>query len=150
MKKQITSSAALVIMAIILGASQLAQARTSARLVVHIPFDFVAGQQQLPAGRYTVRRVRSDAETALIIQSEDNRQAATLLTHATGAPSKQAKLTFRQYGDQLFLAGVFVPGTSGGRLVSESKQERRLRRELRAKAETEGEAKIVTVLGSIQ
>ena len=151
MKKQIISTTALIIMAIVIGTSQLAQARTlSGRLVVHVPFDFVAGQQQLPAGRYTVRNAKTDSDTALIIQSEDGKQAAILLTQSDGGRAERARLTFRQYGDQFFLAGVWVPGTAGGRQLPESKQERRFRRELRAKAETGAEAKIVTVLGNIQ
>jgi hypothetical protein len=150
MKKQITRAFALFIMGIILGTSQLASARAAERLFIDVPFDFVAGSRQLPAGRYSVRRVRVDSATALYIRSEDGRQTATLLTIDTGSQVDRAKLVFRQYGDRHFLASLWMPGTASGRGLPESKQERQLRRELLARAEEGGAARTVTVLGSVQ
>ena len=151
MKKQIKSAFVLIITAVVVAGSQFAaSAQTPQPLEASIPFDFVAGDQQLPAGRYRISRVGATNESTLRIQSTDGRARATVLTNSARGASKGARLTFRQYGDQLFLASVWVPGTAGGREVNESRQERRLRRELRAKAEAGGEAKIVTVLGTLQ
>lgn len=150
MKKQITTALALIITGIILGAAPLVSAQTAARLYVNVPFDFVAGHRQLPAGRYTVRRIRNDSETALLILSEDGRKAATVITSAAGVAARQAKLTFRQYGDRHFLAGIWVPGTAGGRELPRSKQERNLRRELSEQGDAAAEPKTVTVLGDLR
>ena len=133
MKKQINRALTLIITGIILGASQLASAQADDHVVVNIPFAFAAGDRQLPAGRYTVRRVRLDS-TALVIRSEDGRESAMVLTNATGNEARQVKLTFRQYGGHHFLAGVWLPGANGGRELPESKTERSLRREQAAKA----------------
>ena len=127
MKKQIIVLA-LVITAIILGGSQLvASAQTAHHLAFDAPFDFVAGDRQLPAGRYIVRRVKQDSEAALRIEDERGHVRATVLTNAAGGPSARAALTFRQYGGRHFLAGVWMPGAAGGRELQESKQERTLR-----------------------
>ncbi|MDQ3804244.1 MAG: hypothetical protein M3416_10485 [Acidobacteriota bacterium] len=142
MKKQINRALALIITGIILGASQLASARAAGHVAIDIPFSFTAGDRHLPAGRYTVRSVRLDS-SALVIRSEDGEESVVVLTNAAGAGSQQAKLTFRQYGDRYFLAGVWAGGAARGREVPESKRERNLRREL-AQAGG-GEAKIVAI-----
>lgn len=130
MKKQINRALALIITGIILGASQIASAQTASQVVVDVPFAFTAGERQLPAGRYTVRRVKLDSEAVILIESEDGKASATLLTNAARGAAGPAKLTFRQYGDAYFLAGVYAPGAAGARELTESKRERAMRREL--------------------
>ncbi|HWS55730.1 MAG TPA: hypothetical protein VN228_16445 [Pyrinomonadaceae bacterium] len=142
MKKQINRALALIIAGIILGASQPASAQTADRAVVNVPFAFTAGERQLPAGRYTVRRVKLDSEAAILIRSEDGGASATVLTNAARGDSGKARLTFRQYGDAYFLAGVYVPGAAVGREVAESRSERGARR---GRAKAGGEATVVAV-----
>jgi hypothetical protein len=142
MKKQINRTLALIIAGIILGASQLASAQTAEQVVVNVPFAFTAGGRQLPAGRYTVRRVKLDSEAVIRIRSADGRASATVLTNAARGEAGPARLTFRQYGDAYFLSGVYAPGAVGGRELSESGRERHLRRE---QAGAGAEAKTVAV-----
>ncbi|HEV3470181.1 MAG TPA: hypothetical protein VG148_12725 [Pyrinomonadaceae bacterium] len=141
MKKQITRALALFITGIIIGASQLASAQTADHVVIDVPFTFTAGERQLPAGRYTLRRVRPDS-AALFIRSEDGGESAVVLTGAAAGASRQTKLTFRQYGDQYFLAGAWAGGAAGGRELPESRRERELRREL---SKTGGAVKTVAI-----
>lgn len=146
MKKQI--SRALLGLVATFALAVAANAQDLHRVVVNVPFDFVAGAKQMPAGRYTVSRVRSDAETALIIRSEDGRVSAVVLTNRGGANPSTAAFVFRQHGDRYFLAEVSVPGTASVRKLPKSGTERRLEREL---AEQKGgESKNVTVAGSVQ
>jgi hypothetical protein len=134
MKKQIKSAFVIVMAAIILAGSQLAASAQAAQsLSVNVPFDFVAGSRQLPAGRYTVRRVSFNSEAALRIESEDGRVRVTVLTNATRGASQRATLTFRQYGDEHFLSGIWLPGASAGRELQESRHERTLRAEAAAR-----------------
>jgi hypothetical protein len=152
MKKQIarTFAAALGTL-MLLGALTVAHAQTGRRAVVHVPFDFYAGQRQMPAGRYTVRPVSQDGSKMLLIQSADGRASSAVLTYAAEgpAPSGSASLTFRQYGDHYFLATVFITGAAAGRELPASKAEKRLRSDLRARA-ADPEARSVTVIGSVQ
>lgn len=146
MKKQI--SRALLGLVAALTLAVVANAHGSRGVVINVPFDFVAGEKQMPAGRYNVRRVRSDAETALLITSEDGRSNAVVLTN-TGEPQPRAAgLVFRQRGASYFLAKVSMPGSASVRELRKSAAERRLEREL---AEQKGgESKTVTVVGSVQ
>ncbi|HEV2859701.1 MAG TPA: hypothetical protein VGX48_01690 [Pyrinomonadaceae bacterium] len=152
MKKQIarTFTAALGLL-MLFAAAAVGHAQTGRRAVVEVPFDFYAGQRQMPAGRYTVRPVSQDGSKMLLIQSEDGRASSAVLTYAAEGPAAPAAagLTFRQYGGQYFLATVFIKGAAGARELPASKAEKRLRTDLRAKA-ADPEAKSVTVIGSVQ
>ncbi len=146
MKKQI--SRALLGLAATLMVAVAAHAQVLRAVVISVPFDFVAGEKRLPAGRYTVQRIRADAETALLIRSEDGRSSAIILTN-TGEPQpRAAALVFRQRGERYFLAEVSMPGTASIRELRKSAAERRLERELAEQHKSE--AREVTVFGSVQ
>jgi hypothetical protein len=153
MKKQI--SRALLGFATLLLLAVSASAQTTRGIEVQVPFDFVAGRKEMPAGHYTVRRVKYDSETALLIQSEDKRDAAIILTSSGGRTPSGASLTFRQYGARFFLAVVSMPGTASLRAVPKSGGERRTERRLVARAKADGKpgddaAKTVTVGGTMR
>ena len=150
MKKQIMR--ALLGIAILAATAATATAQSGRRLSVHVPFDFVVGGKQMPAGDYNVRRITKESETALLIQSADGRSAATVMTNSSGREPSRAELTFRQHGDDYFLASVSIPGTVSVREVPRSKSEQRRTRELieQARAGGEDSDKTVTVAGSIR
>ncbi|MDT5268813.1 MAG: hypothetical protein QOH49_999 [Acidobacteriota bacterium] len=146
MKKQI--SRALLGLAAALVLAVAANAQVLHKVVMRVPFEFVAGEKQMPAGRYTVQRIKSDAESALLIRSEDGRATAVVLTN-TGEPQpSSAALVFRQHGERHFLAEVSMPGTASVRELPKTAAERRLERELAE--QKSGESKIVTVVGNVQ
>jgi len=155
MKKQIT--VALLGLALVFASAATASARAGVAMRIHVPFDFVAGGRQLKAGGYTVRRVRTDAEGALIIRSLDGRQAAVVITNAGGATPARAAMSFRRYGGRYFLAEVSIPGTASVRELPKAGAERQAERESveEAKAGGEvktagGEVKTVTIVGGLQ
>jgi hypothetical protein len=146
MKKQI--SRALLGLAATLALAVAANAQGPHTAVIRVPFDFVAGAKQMPAGLYTVRRIKSDSETTLLIRSEDGRSAAVVLTNSGEAHPNTSALVFRQHGDRYFLAGISMPGAASARELPKTGAERRLERE---QAEQKaGESKTVTVVGSVQ
>ena len=147
MKKQL--SRALLGLAAALALAVAANAQVMHTVLIRVPFDFVAGNKQMPAGRYTVSRVKSDAETALVIRSEDGRSAAVVLTNTGEANPGAAALVFRQHGERYFLAEVSLPGTASVRELPRTGAERRLEREL-AEQQKSGESKSVTIVGSVQ
>lgn len=148
MKKQI--SRALLGMAAALVLTVAANAQVMNSVVISVPFDFVAGEKVMPAGRYTVRRVTSAAESALIIRSEDGRSTAVLLTNTGEAHPRHTALVFRLRGDRHFLAEVSMPGAASVRELPKSAAERRLQRELAEQQQKADDAKTVTVIGSVQ
>ncbi|HJQ32985.1 MAG TPA: hypothetical protein VJ866_12435 [Pyrinomonadaceae bacterium] len=148
MKKQI--SVALLGLALLFAAAASASAQATAHMRIHVPFDFVAGKKLLHAGDYSVRRVSDAAASGLIIQREDGGDAAVLLTNSNGGVPSRAALTFRQYGEHYFLAEVSIPGTSSVRRLPKDGAEKKAERETIEEAAAGGEAKTVTVTGSLR
>src|SRR5262245_53640532 len=95
----------------------------SMMLKASIPFDFVVGEKQLPAGEY---HVKSISQNVALIQSIDARSSATSITSAASAGkiSDVGKLVFNQYGDQYFLSKIWVPASDTGRELPKSRLER--------------------------
>ncbi|HEX8502560.1 MAG TPA: hypothetical protein VF659_18400 [Pyrinomonadaceae bacterium] len=143
MKKQISRTLLGLFAMLMLAAG--AQAQTSRGIRVQIPFDFVAGEKQLPAGGYTVRRVRIDSESALLIKGEGKGGAAVVLTTTGDEGPDAASLTFRQHGERYFLAAVSVPGAASVREVARTGAERELIEQARS-----GDPKTVTIAGSVR
>ncbi|HEX8557126.1 MAG TPA: hypothetical protein VF668_03435 [Pyrinomonadaceae bacterium] len=142
MKKQI--SRALLGLVAVLTLAGAASAQTSGGIKVHVPFDFVAGGKQLPAGEYDVRRVKADSESAIVIRGVAKGATAVILTNAGGDRPAAAALDFRQRGGRYFLAAVSMPGAASVREAQRSKAGRELIGQAEAGA---GDAKRVTVLG---
>jgi|SRR5579872_3979213 len=88
-----------------LGLSLSARAQDDSRVVVNVPFDFVAGGKALPAGTYTFGRVSVSSQRDLVIHSYDN-GAFLLPTAFDDAPVDQAKVEFAHVGDKYFLSTV--------------------------------------------
>ena len=149
MKKQITS-ALLGIVAVLLLAGPT-HAQSARGVTVEVPFDFAAGGRQLPAGRYTVRRVQVDSESALLIKGERGGAAAVVLTNKGRGDARRASLTFRQYGDRYFLARVSMPGAASVRELPRSGGERKAERELIEEADAGGrDSQTVTIVGGME
>ena len=148
MKKQIMN--ALLGLAVVAVLTVSAYAQGVRRLTVHIPFDFVVSGKQLPAGDYSVRRLSKDSEITLLIQSEDGRSAATVITQAGSREPQRAELRFRQHGESYFLSEVSIPGTAGVREIPRTKSEEKRVRELIEQAKAGDASKTVTVIGSLR
>jgi hypothetical protein len=114
MKK--TYLAAVLTLTCMLGLGLSARAQDVDKVVVKVPFDFVAGGQTLPAGTYNVTRASDQAFPALVIRSFDN-SAFVLPMFFDGVSTDHAELHFEHVGDKYFLskvetpAGVYAIGT---------------------------------------
>lgn len=105
---------------------------TSDSVIADIPFDFVVGGRTLPAGKYSVRAATSDGEGLKISNLNGKISVMRLSNSVTETSAKRnARMVFRRYGQQYFLAEIWSGGTYG-RQLNECKQERNLRHELAA------------------
>jgi hypothetical protein len=139
MKKQIMRVFATLGLLLTLAAtSQTAAAQGARRLVVNIPFDFTAGRELLPAGRYTITRVARGSGRALLIRGEDGRKSVTVLTNPAEAGGGLPRVSFKRYGERYFLASVSEPGVEAARSLPASSLEKQLRRELAKGGKTKG------------
>jgi len=92
------------------------------QFVLQVPFDFMAGSHQFPAGAYSIK---SDASAGtVLIRSEGGGPAAFILTYPAGENTEQvrARLVFNRYGNHYFLSQVWPAGVAG-RGFSKSQQE---------------------------
>ena len=131
MKRQFLRATALMgFLAVISAAPAFAQSVPQANLTV--PFDFIVGKRTLPAGEYTIRRVRSDEDQLFLVQSKDARESSIVITSPVGSytASFESKVVFHKYGNQYVLSQIWTPGESRGRELPISGRERSLRREM--------------------
>jgi hypothetical protein len=95
------------------------QAQSKNRITAHVPFAFQIGDKTLPAGDYSIKRI---SQNGLLVQSADGEesiiaQAPRSVENNPNEKPGAEKLVFRQYGDQYFLAQVWmVRGTTGREL----------------------------------
>lgn len=138
MSKQIFKSFTMLTLAVGLalavGVASANGQMTSTRVIADIPFDFIVGGTTLPSGEYTVSAITSNSD-GLRISSRDGKSSAIRLSNLAMDESKQriARIVFRRYGQQYFLAEVWT-GADYGRRLMQSKRERSLRRELASNA----------------
>ena len=107
-------------------------AQTDRQTVVNIPFNFTVGEKALPAGKYLVRRNRTDSDIIWVIQNKRTNEVALLLTRPVFASETQgnAKFVFRKYDDLYFLSEFWAAGTNSGRGIQVSNRERALAKSL--------------------
>jgi hypothetical protein len=95
----------------LLGLGTATAARADERVVVHVPFDFVAGTTQLPAGDYVVTEDVNDAQGVVSIESAVGRQCVFALTiAATALRPSPTELVFRKFENRYFLSKVASEG----------------------------------------
>src|SRR5262245_11956630 len=141
MKKQILN--AVVTLIVIAALSIAGFAGLDRSVKANIPFDFMVGGEQLPAGKYTV--AMGVARSGLTCRNWKTTQAAISITqeYEVRADSKP-RLVFHRYGNQYFLAKVIT--YSKGIDLPKSKAEReaaKAKRDLLTMKDAEPE--IVTV-----
>ena len=114
-------------------------------MAVNIPFDFVAGNTQLPAGEYTVK-VSAHTHSLILVSRKDSTASAFINTNAavSSMPQPESKLIFNRYGNRYFLSQVWSEGNSQGRQLLKSTREKEIA--LTAKIETEGQVVLVAEL----
>jgi len=133
MKKEILRGFTMLTLMVALAlatAAVSANAQSRSSMMANIPFEFVVGDQTLPAGEYNVRAMNA-ARDALIVQGTENGKSAIRLSNSTGELKDRthARLVFHRYGQRYFLAQVW-DGETVGRDLTKSKQERAIEREL--------------------
>lgn len=100
----------------------------SQRSKANIPFEFVVGDQTLPAGEYATDAMNA-AGNVLRIRPVNAKGSALRLTSPASGSAKHAKLVFHRYGQRYFLAEVWTTEDDGRELMK-SRQERAIQKEL--------------------
>jgi len=91
----------------------------------NVPFNFVVDKDTLPAGNYSIRSINSETGgRTLVIQS--GTKAMKLINSDVANSLKGAQtshLLFHRYGDEYFLAQIWVQGENVGRQFRMSRRE---------------------------
>lgn len=128
MKKQTLNVIALFSLSVMLSVAAFSSSvRFSAK--GKIPFAFSVGNQTLGAGDYTIKTPARGS--VIVIRCKDCREVTNVITNDALARQDvtQTKFVFRRYGNQYFLAGIWIAGESYGRELSPSRTERELRKD---------------------
>lgn len=96
----------------------------------NIPFAFVVGEKSFPAGEYLFRLDDPTEPEALMVESPDGTRHDFALTETDTLPreeaAKESKLVFDRYGNDHYLAEIWIAGHEQGRMIpmSEIRRER--------------------------
>jgi hypothetical protein len=131
MKKEVLKGITMLTMIVAIGLAMAvlpANAQSSGMVVSNVPFEFVVGDNTLPAGEYRITRSLGNA---LTIRTADANAAAIRITNdIQPGKDRHARLVFHRYGDRYFLAEVWSGAGDMGRQLTKSRQERAIEREL--------------------
>ena len=144
MKKHLLYYLASIMIVGLLAISAAAQSRNRQQLRVDVPFAFQVGDKVLPAGEYRVSIVNPASDQSVLQIAKVDGKATTLARtiDINGWTSANAKLSFRHYGQQYFLAEVWMAGESTGLATPTSRSEKSLRRQI---GKENGRGVLVTV-----
>jgi hypothetical protein len=116
MKQQIFKLTAIC--AIFLGLAVTGvQAQASSKVEVNIPFEFSAGKTTLQPGVYSIKRMSGNY---LTLQSADGESTVILnapLNLTSSNPESVERLVFNKYGDQYYLAQIWLTADTGRELI---------------------------------
>jgi len=120
-----TTQIRILLGSILLLTAAMASAQTTQRVTVTVPFSFVVGTHNLPAGDYTIEL--NLEKYRMIIRSEDSRSinpVVMLAINSEKAANSRSYAIFQRYGPHYFLAGVWRQGA--GQTLTPGKLEREL------------------------
>jgi hypothetical protein len=123
-KSGLTIGAALFAATLLVFAVTPAHA-VSQGLKLNIPFDFYAGDQQMPAGAYVIR---TNANGLVQITNIDRHASAVLITYnvTNSRRANTARVIFNQYGSETFLSEMWLTGQNEGLKPTLTNREREL------------------------
>jgi hypothetical protein len=111
MKKQVLFSLLSTVLLMAAG-SAYAQLGSKQEVRANVPFDYKVGKATLKAGDCSIRA--AGTADALAIRCNGSEAKLALSHSVSGKPATETKLVFHKYGDQYFLAQVWVKGEDIG------------------------------------
>lgn len=101
----------------------------------NIPFDFVVNQATLPAGTYSIGELDSGSPVLLIRGDNGKGSMVAISNHAESREaSANSHLVFHRYGDQYFLAQIWVQGEAAGRQLRMTRREAEVAKNMQAQS----------------
>ena len=150
MKKFVTTSTkiGMLVLLSVAALAATAKAQSGSGLRANIPFDFTVAGKRFAAGHYSIARAsEASGDLVLEVNSLDEHSRAFPITNRlqTLTPRDQSVLIFHRYGDEYFLAQMWVGGSTTGRAFTKSSRERQLEQEQRVAATNKKAPMVETV-----
>ncbi|HWC19871.1 MAG TPA: hypothetical protein VG498_22850 [Terriglobales bacterium] len=97
----------------------------SLNVKANVPFDFVVDKDTLPAGDYSIRSINDATGNRTLVIGSGTRSIMLVNPNVTDAlnAAKTSHLLFHRYGDEYFLAQIWVQGEKVGRQFKMSRRE---------------------------
>lgn len=94
------------------------------KVKANVPFSFIVGKVNLPAGQYTVQSLGTSGN-ALYIRDSNGPSKTMVNSHRCESrkTSEKSKLVFHRYGDRYFLAQIWTAGNDSGNELPKSARE---------------------------
>lgn len=105
------------------------------KVTADIPFNFVVDKASLPAGSYSIDSVSSSK--ALMFRGDNVQENLIVLSNRTETlnASPNTRLVFHRYGDQYFLAQIWVQGETAGRQLRMTRREAEVAKNTQAQSD---------------
>ena len=113
MKKQIVFPLLTMVLLMAVGSAN-AQLGGAHEVRANVPFDYKVGSTTMKAGMCSITPAGNAAD-ALAIRGEGSKAALSLSHLVSSKPAATTKLVFHKYGDEYFLAQVWIEGDTTGR-----------------------------------
>ena len=123
MKKQVLFSLLTMVLLMAAGTAN-AQLGSNGEVRFNVPFDYKVGNATMKAGDCSIQRV-DIAENDLAIRCNGS-TALVLAGTVSGKVASETKLVFDKYGDQYFLAQIWVRGEEIGEQLPRTRSEKEL------------------------
>ena len=123
MKKQILFPLLTMLLLMAAGAAY-AQLGSKAEVRANVPFDYKVGNAAMTAGNCSIRAAGTADVLAIRCAGSEAKLALTSLV--SGKPATETKLVFHKYGDEYFLAQIWIEGENTGRQFPRTRTENEL------------------------
>jgi hypothetical protein len=108
-----------------------AVASANAQSIANVPFEFVAGSKNLPAGQYYFSDSTAGGEIVRITAAKKDMSVFSMTVGlSSNRRVEESKLVFRRYGNRYFLAEIWTAGEHQGQKLLKSREEKAIEREL--------------------
>ncbi|HEY6243175.1 MAG TPA: hypothetical protein VIX17_04480 [Pyrinomonadaceae bacterium] len=145
-KQMIKMLSMLMLLAVVALTATAVSAQTTRRVAANIPFSFIVGDKELPAGRYGIQPTSVGSGILRILGTENSKSAVRLTSSLRRNDSGRGKLVFHRYQDQYFLSEIWATGEPDGRLLVKSNREKQMQREQLASNSSKQAYQVIEVM----
>jgi len=128
-KQMIKTLSMLMLLAVVALTATAVSAQTSRQVIANVPFSFIVGDKELPAGSYGIQPTSMGSGILRIAGTENSKATVRLTSSLRRRDAGNGKLVFHRYQDQYFLSEVWSTGESEGRQLFKSAREKVMQRE---------------------